>query len=210
MVRRTLSAAALLALSASLAFAEPDFSVRFVDGVPRVEISGDYAYSTYTVLRATAEIGPYVAVTEQGVLCLGACFAEDRSALADVGYYYRFDVLEPGGQLRSYGPYFVRFPGSQLRTVHSRVYPNPGLGPSTVEFYLAGEAAEAGLEARAALFDLQGRRVRELYRGTLPRGLTALAWDGRDDSGRRLRSGLYFLRFETPLGASVTRVIRSR
>jgi hypothetical protein len=210
MVRSILLGLCAVALTANLAFADPELAVTFHEGVPRVQIAGDYAHSTYTVLRSAGETGPYVAITERDILCLGACFAEDRSAVASVGYFYRFDVLRPDGSLVHYGPYPVTFPGSQLRTVHSRIFPNPGMGAGTVEFYIAGETTQSGLEARAALFDVQGRRVRELYRGTLPRGLTTVPWDGLDASGQRLRSGLYFLRFETSAGASVTRVIRSR
>lgn len=210
MLRTGLIAAAAIVLLAGPAAANPPLSVTFVQGVPRIEIEGDYVHSTYTVLRATHEAGPYLAITERDVLCLDACFVEDRTAVANVQYFYRFEILTPGAGAASYGPYPVTFSSALLRAVHARVFPNPVTGPATLEFYLGGEALDPGLPARAGLFDLQGRRVRELFRGTLPRGLTSLSWDGRDQSGRTLRSGIYFLRLETPAGESVTRVIRAR
>jgi hypothetical protein len=37
-----------------------------------------------------------------------------------------------------------------------------------------------------------------------------MQWDGLDERGRTLGPGLYFLRFSTPAGNSITRVMRSR
>jgi hypothetical protein len=37
-----------------------------------------------------------------------------------------------------------------------------------------------------------------------------LSWDGRGEGGQVLRSGIYFLRFASPLGQSVTHVVRIR
>ncbi len=204
-----LSVAALL-VTASLAFAEPNLILTYPDGVPRVQIAGDYAHTTYTVMRATGDQGAWAAISQYDILCLGTCFADDVTALPGVAYRYRFDLVLPDGALVSYGPYRVTYSASVLQLARARVYPNPATGPATVELRLAGAAAQPGVQVDAALFDAQGRRVRALYRGTLPRGITSLAWDGKDDSGRSLGAGVYFLRFSTPLGRSVTRVLRTQ
>lgn len=41
-----------------------------------------------------------------------------------------------------------------------------------------------------------GRKVKELYRGTSSAGLNLIQWDGRDDSGRRVSSGVYTIKIE--------------
>jgi hypothetical protein len=210
MIRRMLPALAALLLTASPAFADPQLLVSYRSGVPHVQIEGDYAHSTYTILRATRAEGPFAPITRHDVLCLGTCFAEDHTALPDIEYWYRFDLALASGALVSYGPYRVTYSGAVLRPARAQVFPNPGSGPVTVELTLAGEAAQGGIAVQASLFDAQGRRVRDLYRGSLPRGLTSLPWDGRDDAGAWLGPGLYFLRFTTPIGSSVTRVLRTR
>jgi len=43
------------------------------------------------------------------------------------------------------------------------------------------------------VLDLTGRRVRRLVRDVLPPGTHQLDWDGRDDGGRLLRPGAYFV-----------------
>jgi hypothetical protein len=59
-------------------------------------------------------------------------------------------------------------------------------------------------EAELTVFDLQGRRVRSLARGTRDAGEHRVAWDGRDDAGQAVASGVYFIR----LRAGDERVIR--
>jgi len=50
-----------------------------------------------------------------------------------------------------------------------------------------------GGAAEISLIDLSGRRVRTLERGTLEAGRQVLTWDGRDDAGRTVPNGVYFL-----------------
>jgi subtilisin family serine protease len=59
-----------------------------------------------------------------------------------------------------------------------------------------GEIAVRGLaEGLWSLraYDVMGRRVRDLARGQGDRRNVRLVWDGRDDAGRRLAGGTYFL-----------------
>jgi flagellar basal-body rod modification protein FlgD len=44
-----------------------------------------------------------------------------------------------------------------------------------------------------ALLDLAGRRVRTLQKGTMEAGRQVLTWNGRDDAGRTVPNGVYFL-----------------
>jgi len=68
--------------------------------------------------------------------------------------------------------------------------PNPFNPKTTIRFSLA----EAG-RARLEVFDLAGRRVAMLLDGPAAAGEQSIDWDGRDDAGRRLASGVYLLRF---------------
>ena len=47
-----------------------------------------------------------------------------------------------------------------------------------------------------AIYDAGGRRVREIEGRVLPAGEHTAVWDGRDASGNRVSSGLYFVRLE--------------
>jgi hypothetical protein len=67
-----------------------------------------------------------------------------------------------------------------------------------------------GGDLHVELFDATGRRVREMRRHSVSRGGALVRWDGRDDAGRPVASGLYFARVSWPGGASVARVTVSR
>jgi len=82
-----------------------------------------------------------------------------------------------------------------------RAYPNPFNPDATVHFRLDRDGS---VTLRA--YDVQGRLVRTLVDGYLAAGERNVRWDGRDDAGRQLPSGSYFLRLDAP-GASLTRTV---
>jgi hypothetical protein len=57
--------------------------------------------------------------------------------------------------------------------------------------------AEPG-SATVTVHDVRGRRVATLHEGPLAAGRTEMTWDGLDATGRRVPSGVYFLRLDTP------------
>jgi hypothetical protein len=72
-------------------------------------------------------------------------------------------------------------------------HPNPFNPTTTLVFELAAEGP-----ARLEIYSVKGRRLRSLLDGRLAAGRHELQWDGRDDAGRHLPSGLYLLRYSRP------------
>ena len=70
--------------------------------------------------------------------------------------------------------------------------PNPFNGGTSVAFSLAH--AE---DAAVGVYDLSGRLVRSLQRGVLTPGAHRFEWNGRDEQGRRVAAGIYFVRLES-------------
>ena len=66
--------------------------------------------------------------------------------------------------------------------------PNP-FNPLTVLPYYVPAGAQA---VTLRMFDAQGRAVRTLVSGPVATGWQDARWDGRDDTGKRVASGLYF------------------
>ena len=80
-------------------------------------------------------------------------------------------------------------------------YPNPFRSHTRVGYVLSrGGAGEL------TVFDLQGRRVRSLVRGTLSPGPGAAIWDGRSDAGAAAAAGVYLVRLSAP-GVQLSRRI---
>lgn len=67
--------------------------------------------------------------------------------------------------------------------------PNPFNPSTTLSLVLPGQSQVA-----LVLFDLRGHRVRRLYEGWLDQGRHEFRWDGRDDEGQALASGIYLAR----------------
>jgi hypothetical protein len=78
----------------------------------------------------------------------------------------------------------VGVPGTGLAPVR----PNPCFGRAHIPFRLA-ESADVGIE----IHDVTGRVVRRYERPQLAAGTHDVEWDGRDDEGRLLPAGTYFV-----------------
>jgi serine protease AprX len=86
----------------------------------------------------------------------------------------------------------------------------PGRASTWVRLTL-GTDAEDGTFVRARVFDTQGRQVRSLWAGALRRGESrSVEWDGVDDDGRALRSGVYFVSVEGAGRVASTRLVSLR
>ncbi len=70
-------------------------------------------------------------------------------------------------------------------------YPNPFNPTTSITFGLPRQ----GL-VQVAIFDLQGREIRRLVDQVLPAGSQTATWNGQDDTGRTVPSGVYFCRVE--------------
>ena len=77
----------------------------------------------------------------------------------------------------------------RFRLAHA---PNPVNPSTTIRFTL-----EAPDEARLSIYDVNGRLLRSLFVGRAEAGETRVSWDGRDDAGSPLPSGVYLYRLQT-------------
>jgi hypothetical protein len=71
-------------------------------------------------------------------------------------------------------------------------YPNPFNGETTIEFYLP-TASTVAIE----IYNLLGQKVKTLWRGQQLAGQHQLHWDGRDEMGREVASGIYLYQLKT-------------
>ena len=62
-------------------------------------------------------------------------------------------------------------------------------------------------DVRLSIYNARGQVVRQLIDAHAPTGYHEVIWDGRDDRGRVLASGLYFYRLQTPQGVLTRRLV---
>jgi len=82
-----------------------------------------------------------------------------------------------------------------------RNYPNPFNPVTRIQFVL-----DRNTQVSLRVFDVQGRVVRTLLDSYLTAGPRVVSWDGRNDLGRPLPSGTYFLRLQGG-GSYLTRTV---
>jgi hypothetical protein len=81
----------------------------------------------------------------------------------------------------------------RVTELHQNV-PNPFNPVTTIRFDLAEDG-----QVDLVIYDVGGRRVKQLVRGPMTRGFgRAVTWNGLDAQGVRVPSGIYFYRLTTP------------
>ena len=107
------------------------------------------------------------------------------------GTFYLDDVRLVAARPSSPEPTAVveRTTGIPLIFALQQNYPNPFNSNTAVRFSLP-QQDRVGL----TLYNLAGQQVATLATGTREAGIHTIRWDGRDDDGRRLASGLYLYR----------------
>lgn len=81
-------------------------------------------------------------------------------------------------------------------------YPNPFNATTVIKYELP-----AATKVRLVIYDLNGRQVKRFYEGLQPAGNYQITWDGINDYGQRLTSGIYLCRLETEHEVSVQKLI---
>lgn len=96
-------------------------------------------------------------------------------------------------------------PGGAGRFTLHRNYPNPFNPVTAIRFELPRRC-----RVRLEIFDVRGRFVSTLVDGELPAGGREVRWNGRDETGRMVASGLYFCRLVTPAGTRSMKMVLLR
>ncbi len=84
----------------------------------------------------------------------------------------------------------------------SQNYPNPFNARTTIHFTLASPG-----EVTLSVYDLLGRRIKVLQSGFLNAGAHGIVWDGVNEAGNIVSSGIYFYRLESPEGSRTMRMV---
>jgi hypothetical protein len=132
-------------------------------------------------------------------------FAQDRNPSLREGGLFHYELMgrtqgEDWNLLRGESIRLDRAQSAPLRLLGA--HPNP-FNPSTeIRYELSREST-----IRLAVFDLEGRRVKLLLDEKRPAGAASVIWDGRDDQGRHLTSGIYLLKLMGPGSVETTKLV---
>jgi subtilisin family serine protease len=161
----------------------------------RWRLASDVRPTTVRVLRALDDGSP-----ERELLRAAEAVAETsggwpEGSLLDSGlprpgaYAYWIEPRFQGRRLGLAGPVRVRWPGSRGAFTLGPAIPNPFQPRTSVVLELPRPG-----ELLAEIYDIAGRKVRTLWEGPMDAGRHRLDWDGTDEAGQPVASGLYFIR----------------
>ena len=88
-------------------------------------------------------------------------------------------------------------------------FPNPFNGVTTIKFSVS-EALLFGARIRIDIFNLSGQKVRTLIEGKRFPGTFEATWNGKNDFGKKVASGMYFYQLKLNNRVKVNRMILVR
>ncbi len=121
---------------------------------------------------------------------------QDTQVESGQKYYYRlYDVDYAGNR------HFIGNVAVDMKPVVEEFqlypnYPNPFNPSTTIHFQIPSRITENGSLVRLDIFDGSGRKIRTLLTGNGLNGEFRVTWDGRDDQGTTVSSGIYYARLQ--------------
>ena len=145
----------------------------------------------FNILRSEGASGAYEPVTPKPIPAQGRPGSYeylDESLRPLTRYFYRIEALAGSGKRQTFGPveftYLVRFALEQN-------VPNPFNPLTRIRFTLP----EAG-QAKLVIYDVLGRQVRTLLNRRLAADHYEVFWNGKNNGGVDVATGVYFYRLE--------------
>jgi ligand-binding sensor domain-containing protein len=83
--------------------------------------------------------------------------------------------------------------------------PNPFNPSTTISFTLPASG-----KANLTVYDITGRKVRTIFSGQMSAGVHSAVWNGRDEKGRAVSSGVYISRLESGKSAHAVKMLLVR
>ncbi len=154
----------------------------------------------FHVYRSDKEDADFAKITTDMIRGQGSTsMAHDYSHVDDTieagkKYWYLIETISIDGLSTFYGPTLATVSSAVATSIDARPtefslkqnYPNP-FNPSTQIRYELSSASQVTV----AIYDILGTKVRSLVNQYQPAGAYSVSWDGTDNNGQRLESGLF-------------------
>lgn len=168
------------------------------------QAASEAGFTHFDVQRGAQEVGPWTRINAAPVVSVpgdsNAFTYLDDEVDAEQRWFYRLVGVDEGGQETFFGPYQTAVPPPSRVALHAP-HPNPFNPYTTLSFDLPRDAPVS-----LRIYNAGGRLVRTLLRGAARQAGTRLEerWDGTDDDGRAVASGVYVVLLDA-LGSKQTR-----
>ncbi len=147
----------------------------------------------FKILRATSAQGPFEIVSETLIPTSASGYYHwaDESVQSGTTYYYKLRDLDRNGKSNDHGPVSIVIALPEVLAL-TQNYPNPFNPTTTIAFELPKSQS-----VQLFLYNLNGQKVATLADGAFAAGVHQVVWDGRDEQGRQVTSGIYYYVLQT-------------
>ncbi|NQT23981.1 lamin tail domain-containing protein [candidate division KSB1 bacterium] len=157
-----------------------------------IDIQGFY------LSRANEDGGPYIDLNTAIIPCKGEGSSRqvyeftDNTLPGEGTYTYRLEEIDLKGRRHFLAMKSVQVSDSESESMgfyFIRNYPNPFNPSTTIEFHVGSQIE--GKQTSLIVYDLLGRPVKKLNKGAYRSGFFQTQWDGKNEQGVEVPSGLY-------------------
>ncbi len=125
-----------------------------------------------------------------------AFFVLDGDTLINIPDSLYYGTAPDMGAFEYYPPVYADNSGLTIKTFYlEQNYPNPFNPTTTIRFQIP-EATHVLLK----IYDINGKEIRTLIDEDETEGIKTVTWNGRDNNGRQVSSGVYFYRLISAKG----------
>ena len=136
-------------------------------------------------------------------------YALDDDGLAEgTRYWYALEEIDLDSSVHHYGQFdivtlqsYAALPSGRHVDL-AQNFPNPFNPRTTIEFAVAEQSP-----VHLGVYDLTGNLIRKLVDDERSAGTHRVVWDGRNDWGANVPSGVYLYRVETDQAAEARRMV---
>lgn len=153
----------------------------------------------WLISRSTENDGVYKKIAEQDAMGSGPnnYTYTDLSVIPNRSYWYKLGDMDTDGKITWHGPVnAIPKPGTKFLLSLSSSSPNPSKSISKIEYQVPNSSGNKPLRVTLKVYNLVGQLVKTLVNEQKKPGHYTVRWDGKDNSGKRVPSGIYFYRLE--------------
>ncbi|MBN1349710.1 T9SS type A sorting domain-containing protein [candidate division KSB1 bacterium] len=150
------------------------------------DYDGSHWVEAEKIIAYDGDAGDYYGLCvdiDQDFILVAARNDDDKGNNAGAAYIY--------GSMSTSVPFDLSTPKEATVFQILPAYPNPFNPETTIRYAIPGD-----VDVKIAVFNMLGQRVRILENGHRQQGYYSVHWDGRDDAGNSLTSGIYLCRIQ--------------
>jgi len=168
------------------------FTANYIEDAVKLEWTTESETDNYgfRVYRAERENGDYKEITQQIIPGAGNSQTTQNYSFVDeqihagTSYYYKLADISYSGRVTLHDPISVEI--TPRNYILEQNFPNPFNPDTRIQFQL-----KKNQSVKLSVFNLRGQMVRKLVEKEMNSGIHSVTWDGKDNNGNTMPSGVY-------------------